>query len=214
MAGAALIDLADIAPYSMFSPERLASMVEALLTVDREGLNGDVVECGVWKGGNIILARKVSPGRICWLYDTFTGMTEPGPEDVKPNGKSAHLGWERRKSLNMDWCKAALDEVKANLSETGVYDESRLRFVVGDIRETLAIETNLPERIAVLRLDTDWYASTRASLQALYPRVVAGGFLIVDDWGHWAGARRAVEEYFGPDFEPVRIDYTAVLTRK
>lgn len=85
-----------------------------------------------------------------------------------------------------------------------------LEFVIGPVEETLI--TKVPERIALLRLDTDWYESTRAELEYLYPRLVVGGVLIVDDYGHWKGARKAVDEYFaalGNDAPLLnRLDYT------
>ncbi len=188
-----------IAPYTKTSPERIECMISSLREIDARGIEGDIVECGVWRGGNIILARKVSPDRICWLYDTFTGMPEPGPHDgAKAKGK-----WRKH------WCEASIDDVIDCLVQTDVYDPNKLRFCAGDVAETLLI--NPPEKIALLRLDTDWYESTKLELEVLYPRLQSGGVLIVDDYGHWQGSRKAVDEYFrGSFFNFEKIDYTAI----
>lgn len=207
--------IATIRPYTMTGLDRCRAMLKSVETIDREKIDGDIVECGVWCGGNIILARKMSPSRVCWLYDTFTGMTEPGPEDISFSGLLAADRHRNRQETGLGWCVASLDEVKANLSETGTYDESRLRFVVGDVCETLLNTANLPDKIALLRLDTDFYASTKAELEILWPRVVPGGILIVDDYGHWMGSQAAVDEYFaGQKINLHKIDYTAVMLRK
>lgn len=200
-----------VAPYTMTGPERRSAMMHALLNIEEWMIEGDVVECGVWMGGNIILARTLCPGRICWLYDTFSGMTLPGPHDISSSGLSAVERYNERAGL--PWAAASVGEVKDTLRKAHVYDDDYLRFVVGDVEETLKAES--PDRIALLRLDTDWHASTKIELEVLYPRLSPGGVLIVDDYGHWHGAKRAVDEYFA-DSRPrmVYIDYTAVMMTK
>jgi hypothetical protein len=190
-------------PYTKTGPERRAAMVAAVQRIDAKGIKGDIVECGVWRGGNIIIARKLSPRRVCWLYDTFTGMTEPGPVDISRKGVSA---LER---FHAGWCEASIGKVEESLRETGVWNPDYLRFIEGKVEETLLVPENLPGKIALLRLDTDWYTSTKAELEILYPRLARGGVLIVDDYGHWQGARKAVDEYFGK-VRLTKIDYTAV----
>lgn len=186
-------------------------MIEAVLEIDRNNIPGDIVECGVWKAGNIIAARKLSPKRVCWLYDTFTGMTKPGPDDVNRRGISALTLFAQATEA---WECASLAEVQDILARHDVLDDNLTRFVVGDVCQTLIDKANLPDRIALLRLDTDWYASTLVELAVLYPRLEHGGILIVDDYGHWQGARKAVDEYFGADYPKTMIDYTACLIRK
>jgi O-methyltransferase len=193
----------------MTGPERRAAMVEACRKIDADGIPGDVVECGVWRGGNIIIARKVCPDRVCWLYDTFTGMTQPTAVD----GQKAVDRWAVNQAEGRGWCKRSLDHVRTSLRETDVYDEAKLRFVAGKVEETLRDPVNLPDRIALLRLDTDWHSSTKAELEILYPRLSSGGVLIIDDYGHWQGCRKAVDEFF-PMTKWVRIDYTAVMLVK
>lgn len=193
--------------YTKGTRERVAAMVDALTELDAQDVPGDVVECGVWSGGNIILSRLVSPKRICWLYDTFHGMTEPGQYDVKASGHPAPKG------KNWDW--VSVEEVRGNLELEHVLDDDYLRFVEGPVEQTLLVESNLPEWIALLRLDTDWYQSTKMELEILYPRLVPGGVLIVDDYGHWAGCRKATNDYFAEDALRLEwLDYTAVMMRK
>lgn len=191
-----LIELVE--PYTKTGIERRTAMIAAVQEIDARGIEGDIVECGVWRGGNIILARKLSPERVCWLYDTFTGMPRPGEHD----GEKAHGKWRK------NWCAVSLDDVIQCLIETGTYDPNKLRFVQGDVAETLHVHP--PEKIALLRLDTDWYESTRMELELLYPRLQSGGVLIVDDYGHWSGCKKACDEFFGSEWQPLQIDYTAV----
>ena len=92
-----------------------------------------------------------------------------------------------------DWCFASLDEVKQNVIKTG-YNTEKLHFIKGKVENTLP--KYAPKQIALLRLDTDWYESTKHELIHLFPRLVSGGVLILDDYGYWAGAKKAVDEYF------------------
>jgi O-methyltransferase len=200
-----------IEPYTKTGTERFAAMAAALRRIDAEGIPGVVVECGVWRGGNIILARKLSPGRVCWLYDTFTGMTPPEPVDVSiSSGKPASISYNKKMQRGDKWAGVSVEEVRANLSEMGVLDDDKLRFVVGPVEKTLTDKANLPSGIALLRLDTDWFASTKIELEVLYPIIAPGGILIVDDYGHWAGSKKAVDKYFGPSVPMHKIDYTAI----
>jgi len=179
-------------------------MAKACQRIEIKGVEGDVVECGVWRGGNIILARFYCPDRVCWLFDTFEGMANRSEWDVSRSGVKVGLG----KSA------VSIEEVTDNLRVTGTFDARKVRFVKGLVEETLLDESNLPERIALLRLDTDWYQSTKIELEVLWPRVVPGGVLIVDDYGHWLGARKAVDEYFKGALPFERIDYTAIMAVK
>ena len=148
--------------------------------------------------------------RCFHLFDTFEGMTPPTERDVEFDGKTAQelLQSSDRNDSSSVWCYAPLEGVRAVLSSTG-YNPDRLVFVKGRVEDTLP--AHAPERIALLRLDTDWYESTRHELEHLYPRLVQGGVLIIDDYGHWQGARRAVDEYIGENRLPLllnRIDYS------
>lgn len=202
----------DIKNYTKSGPERIEAMKSALRHIDLNNVTGDIVECGVWRGGNIMLARKMCPKRVCWLYDTFEGMTEPGPFDLKRSGNKP----PPNKAISKNWTKASLEEVKSNFIEFNLYDITKMRFVIGDVCLTLLLEKNLPENIALLRLDTDWYQSTAVELRQLYPRLVSGGIMIVDDYGHWLGARKAVDDYLSAKEIALlqKIDYTAVMMVK
>jgi hypothetical protein len=202
--------------YSKATVQRMAAMQAALELVDDQGVEGDVVECGVWHGGHLIMARLVSPHRHCWAYDTFTGMTEPGPYDITRGGRPALPKYRIIEEANKPWMTASLEQVQSNFIAEGVLD--RVRFIVGDVIKTLRDPANLPDKIALLRLDTDWYESTKVEMEVLYPRLVEGGILIIDDYGHWLGARKAVQEYFsanGWSAQKLRpIDYSAVMMVK
>lgn len=204
---------ASIGPYTKSSVARLAAMAGAIRSIDREGILGDIVECGIWRGGNIILARILSPGRICWLYDTFNGMTRPRSIDRTRSGGSALEKYIRKTEHGQFWAAASVGEVRGIFDHMGVLNDDRLIFIEGDVEVTLKDPENVPDKIALLRLDTDWHDSTKIELEVLYPKLVPGGYLIVDDYGHWMGARKAVDDYLG-SIPRTPIDYTAILIRK
>ena len=203
--------------YTMTSAERLAALCDAVRYVAQQRIPGDIVECGVWRGGSMMAVARTllqvgDAGRNLHLFDTFEGMTDPGDLDVAADGRPARellRGTERTDpGRDSPWCYAPMAEVDAAMRGTG-YDPARIRLVRGRVEETLPRQA--PERIALLRLDTDWYESTRHELRHLYPRLSVGGVLIIDDYGHWQGARRAVDEFIAQQAAPLylhRIDYT------
>jgi O-methyltransferase len=183
----------------MTTPERLFGLIQAVRYIEQAGIPGSIVECGVWRGGSLMAAAlallELGKGeRDLYLYDTYEGMAEPDAHDVDYRGGAAadRLATEKRTRSSEIWAYAPLEDVRRNLQQTG-YDQQRLHFVKGKVEDTLPGEA--PEDIALLRLDTDWYASTRHELIHLYPRLRRGGVLILDDYGHWRGARQAVDEY-------------------
>jgi len=186
---------------TMVSSQRLWNTFLACRYVVEQQILGDFVECGVWRGGNAILAAQVfrssQARRGIWLFDTFAGMTEPTAADFKiRTGKKALPQFlKSRRGAISQWCFASLDDVKAQFAVRGLLSPE-IRFVEGDVMSTLSDPSNLPEQIAVLRLDTDWYESTKQELEMLYPRLSSGGVLIIDDYGSWSGCRLAVDEYF------------------
>jgi len=200
--------------YTMTSVERQWALINAVRYAVRAQIAGDIVECGVWRGGAAMAAALTLLGeqggdRRLWLYDTFAGMTEPARDN---DGSAAVRAWrrQRRSDGGNDWCRASLQDVRANMERTG-YPADHIRYVEGPIEQTLRDPVNIPHRIAVLRLDTDWYESTRIELEQLYPRLAPGGVLIIDDYGYWQGARKAVDDFFAASAEPIllnRIDET------
>ncbi|MDB5266106.1 MAG: hypothetical protein JWM39_819 [Parcubacteria group bacterium] len=198
---------------TMTSRERQQALYQAVNYIADNNIEGDIVECGVWKGGSsmisaLALKAKHQTDRKLYLYDTFAGMSAPTKEDVSLHGTAAQGKWEALADGDKNlWDYASLKEVQGNLATTG-YPKDNLIFVSGKVEDT--IPATMPERIAVLRLDTDWYESTKHELEHLFPLLVPGGVLIIDDYGHWQGARQAVDEYLAtqPPMFLARIDYT------
>jgi hypothetical protein len=203
--------LARVAPFTMTSPERIAALVDAARYVAAADVPGAIVECGVWRGGSMMAAAlallEAGDLRDLYLFDTFAGMTAPTADDVDNDGiAAAGFYADSMADDHNTWCYASLGDVRANLLSTG-YPAEKCHFVKGDVLRTIPIG-DMPD-IAILRLDTDWYESTRHELAHLYPRLSRSGVLIIDDYGHWQGCRKAVDEYFSarPLFM-FRIDYT------
>ena len=186
-----------VRPRTMTSPEKLFALVVAVRHVVDHAIAGDIVECGVWRGGSMqaiartLLARGVTD-RDLHLFDTFEGMPEPTAEDRRFDGAPAQALLEEKPRTAWVWAVASLEDVQAGMAETG-YPPQRLHYHRGRVEDTLPAAA--PERIALLRLDTDWYASTRHELDHLYDRVSSGGVILFDDYGYWEGARQAVDEF-------------------
>lgn len=200
------------------SVERLFALYEALIYIVKNKIPGDIVECGVYKGMTPVLAARTLArlgdfGRKIYLYDTFEGMPPAGGEDLEmTSGKSAEtLRREGGNKPYSEYSRASEEEVRKNISSVE-YPQENFIFVKGRVEST--IPGTLPHSIALLRLDTDWYQSTYHELKHLYPKVSSRGVLIVDDYGHWAGAKKAVDQYFEETRQPIflsRIDYTGRL---
>jgi O-methyltransferase len=209
-------------PSTMTGVPRLLALVDAVRYCVRRDIPGSFAECGVWLGGSVkaMLLTLLELGvrdRDVYLYDTFEGMTEPTQHDTSSIAGSALDAWreaERREDrvygtlFNPELFNE--DAVRETLIATG-YPEERLHFVKGPVEQT--IPATMPGSLALLRLDTDWYESTRHELDHLYPLLSSGGVLIIDDYGHWEGCRRAVDEYFAERPAPLlsRIDYAGRL---
>jgi hypothetical protein len=210
----------EVAPFTMTSPERVIALRDAVDYVCQRRLSGDFVECGVWRGGSMMVVAKVLRSRnelrTLHLFDTFEGMSEPSEHDRSYRGNSAldELAGATRDDARSIWCVAGEEDVRQNLASTG-YPMDRVRLVRGKVEDTLPAAA--PERISLLRLDTDWYESTKHELECLYERVESGGVIIIDDYGYWQGARKAVDEYLAKlDPRPLltRVDSTGRLLLK
>lgn len=208
-------DIQAVLPYTITTVARLTALLDGVEYVVSAGIPGDFVECGVWKGGSAMamalgLKRLGATDRKLYLFDTFSGMSEPTNEDVSVRGEDAAEMWPNMQlgENKNSWCLVSLESCKENLRRTG-YPESNLHFVKGKVEDTLPGQA--PEQIALLRLDTDWFESTYHELVHLYPRLSPGGMLILDDYGYWDGARKAVDQYFSERGEKVylhRVDET------
>jgi hypothetical protein len=194
---------------TMVEKDVLVATALACKYVIENEIPGDFVECGVYRGGNAILAAAIfaekDPTRRVWLFDTFAGNTEPS---LERDGISAFTKHRELQRLEFnEWSYSSLQEVKQNFENFGLLS-STINFIEGDVRETLNEEINIPDQIAVLRLDTDWFDSTLVELETLYPRLIhhkGGGVLIIDDYGYSSGARDATEEYFTKVSRPFLI---------
>lgn len=210
-----------VRPYTMTSAERIFSLCDAVRYIQEGKIEGNVVECGVWKGGSMMavadtLLKTGGQERDLYLFDTFEGMAPPTENDVDIGGVSAEQLLEMSDKAQEDsvWCRAGLDTVKAAVSLIG-YPTDKIHYVQGMVEQT--IPQHAPEKIALLRLDTDWYESTKHEMEHLFPRLVKGGVIIIDDYGHWQGARKAVDEYLAKHNIRMflnRIDYTGRIAVK
>jgi O-methyltransferase len=185
-----------VRPYTMTSPERVAALIAAVRYVVERGIPGDIVECGVWRGGSMMAAAHTlkslgDQDRTLHLFDTFEGMPDPTDRDRRYDGRPASEFLANRGRDDLYWASCSVEDVQANMGLIGY--QGAVRYIEGRVEETIPREA--PERIALLRLDTDWYASTKHELEQLYDRVTPGGVLIVDDYGWWQGSRQAVDEF-------------------
>ena len=204
-----------VAPYTMTAREGLEttySLFQAVKYICQNKIPGDIVECGVWRGGSMMLVAYAldyfgDRSRDLYLYDTFTGMTEPSEIDVDFDNIAYKPRWKQITGVGgMMGFGDTVEGVKVNLRLTG-YPEQQMHFVVGDVLQT--IPATVPSRISLLRLDTDWYQSTLHELEHLYDLLVPHGVLIIDDYGWCRGSRMAADEFFGRQpFKPMmhRVD--------
>ncbi|MGE0565661.1 MAG: TylF/MycF/NovP-related O-methyltransferase [Pseudolabrys sp.] len=183
----------------------IAQLSRSVRYIIEAGIPGDFVECGVYKGASIVTIIRTLQAlgvtdRKIWLYDTFEGMPEPEEIDVHyaqtPTEDGGIKSWELHKKPDTggsDWCFCPIDEVKRTVYRTG-YPQDNLNFVKGLVENT--IPGTIPSDIALLRLDTDFYSSTKHEFTHLYPILRKGGVLIIDDYGAYQGSRIATDEYF------------------
>jgi O-methyltransferase len=205
--------------YSMTNVTRMWALIQAYEYVVARKIPGDFVECGVWKGGNLMLLSDLQAHtgekRNILGFDTFSGMTEPSSEDYDYRGiRVADLLGQISKidGGNSIHAMASLEMVQSNLLKNNAQN---VKLISGDVANTLRDKSNLPEQISILRLDTDWFESTKIELEILYPLLAPGGVLIIDDYGHYSGARKAVDDYFKFDRPWLHfVDYTCRLMVK
>lgn len=203
-----------IRPYTMLSVERLWSLFFHAREICLEDLPGNFVECGVAAGGSSALLSWVVKThsrrpRVVFSLDTFEGMPAPTDEDRHQGVAADDTGW------GTATCSAPLESLLGICDQLG--SRSVVRPLVGLFQDTLPVHRAEMGEIAFLHMDGDWYDSTRAILLNVYDQVVAGGFVQVDDYGHWDGCRKAIHEFEserGLSFRPVVLDSTGVWFRK
>ncbi len=196
-----------VQPYTMTNSDKVYALIQSARYIVRHNIEGDVVECGVWRGGSMQAAARAlleagDTSRKLYLFDTFEGMSEPTEYDVRSDGRSATELMEVSDKSRRIWAIAPLDEVKAGFKAVP-YPEDKLHYVIGKVEDTIPGE--LPERIAILRLDTDWYESTKHELDYAYPQLSPGGVLIIDDYGRFAGAKKATDDFVATLDEPIML---------
>ncbi len=191
----------EIAPHACQLPEAVAQLSRAVKYLVENDISGDFVECGVFKGASIVCMIRTLQSlgrddRDIWLYDTFEGMPKPAEIDHYMEWAEGETvkHWEKLQRPNggSDWVRGPFYIVRENVNRTQ-YPEGRIKYVQGMVEATLP--ERAPEKIAILRLDTDFYSSTKHELEHLYPRVVSGGVIIIDDYGAFRGSQVATDEY-------------------
>ena len=194
---------------TMIGMARLDNLQRAIKSVIRDGIDGDLIETGVWRGGATILMRAALEAygdrqRAVWVADSFSGL--PKPDDQYPADSKDEL-W------SFEELAVSVDEVRRNFERYGLLDD-RVQFLVGWFEDTLPAAPI--DRLAVLRLDGDMYSSIYQVLTTLYPRLSVGGYLIVDDY-HLDSCKAAISDYrehCGIDDELIDIDGSGVYWRR
>ena len=191
------------------------SLIQIMKYLDQKKIEGDLLECGVFRGGSLamicLLAEKYEMKKKIYAYDTFgSGHSvftkfDLNMKNMTPVSSNSHK----------EGFFPSLNNVKDNLIKLNVAKNYMPEFIKGKVEETLYVETNLPKKIALARIDTDLYDSTKHELEVYYPRIVSGGILHINDYGGCAGVKKAVDEYFSDKRVWMhRIDYTCRLIIK
>ena len=187
---------------TLTTDQRIWLLIQSFKHLNSNNITGDFVECGVWRGGNLILLAelclKYNLNKNIIGFDTFEGMTEPNDYDLNYRGKSAKKNLNKyinnKDHKDSIWQSSSLEMTSKYIKKKTKYNNIKL--IKGDVAKTLKKSENLPKKISLLRLDTDFYESTKLELEVLYPLLVKGGILIIDDYGQWKGCKKAVDEYF------------------
>jgi len=207
-------------PFTMVGYRRLANAHHLAGLIEEKGLEGAIVECGVWKGGcSAVMAHQTTLAgskRNVWLFDSFQGLPVPTMSD---GDKACDLveGNATGALAPIGKCEGTYEDVRRVFFDVLDLPEERVKVVQGWFQDTLPEHKSTIDPIALLRLDGDWYESTKVCLDNLYDKVVSGGYIIIDDYGHWEGCRRAVDEFFekhGINVDLVTIDETGCYFKK
>ena len=201
-----------IMPYSLVGVGGLEVTYKTVKNVCEQDISGDIVELGVARGGCAALMASVMfdkylCGRIqrkLWLFDSYEGL--PDPTDMDFNSELGNGTGDHVRPLPKGSCLGQLDEVKHLMFKKNDFPKERIEFVKGWFDKTVPVTKKEIQEIAVLRIDGDWYESTKCCLENLYDKVISGGYIIVDDYQSCYGCRRAVDEFiqnrnFNPDIK-------------
>ena len=189
--------------YTMLGCRRGRYLYRMAATVERRGVPGDLVDCGVWNGGSSVLLSRGAPSRRIWAFDSFEGLPEPTWRDGESSAGYAGA------------CEGSAERVRDAFARFA--EPARLRIVKGWFADTFPQTASEIDQVAVLHADGDWYDSVLLTLRTFHPKVVSGGYVVVDDYGHWEGARRATEEFrdeAGVSEALVSIDGNAAYWRR
>ena len=197
-------------PYTMLTYPRLSKLYEMATHLERKKISGCFVECGVWNGGSAGVVAKVAEhnkNRHIWLFDSWEGLPQPSQFDISYTGRQGEKG----DALGSE------EKVKELILKKLKLNNNRVHLVKGWFDDTIPLYKKDINKIALLHLDCDWYKSVKFCLEELYDNVVEGGFIGIDDYGHWRGCKRAVDEFVenrNLNIELVKIDYTGVYFEK
>jgi hypothetical protein len=204
----------------IYGAEPAWSLYKSIEHIVTHNIAGDIVECGVWNGGSILLAAEAllhfgDTSRQLYLYDTFAGMPRPDDIDKTWDGVPALPDWERSAANGQIMGFGGTVDMVRDVLRQSAYPQDQFIFVPGLVEQT--IPEICPRQISLLRLDTDFYRSTRHELVHLYPRLTTGGILIIDDYGYLQGARIATDDYIREHNLPIflaRVDQSVRLAIK
>lgn len=209
-----------VCPYTMVGYKGLSNAYELSKNIEKNKINGAFVECGVWRGGcaavMAFIAERAKSRRKIWLFDSFEGLPEPTDKDGLAAEEYA-AGKTRGNLETINKCVGPLADVKKIFFEILRINPQNVIIKEGWFQDTLPSARGVIGPIAILRLDGDWYESTRCCLDNLYNMVIPGGYIIIDDYGYWEGARRALDEFFlERRINPylIRIDDTRIYFKK
>ena len=210
--------LARISPYTMLNYARLKNVYTLSKRVIERKVEGGFVECGVWKGGCIgtmgLAARKMGEERELWLFDSFEGLKKPTEKD----GQKGRLYKEGRLlGISTEGCITKKEEVEDLLFFRLNFKGEVVHIIEGWIEDTLPVYKERIGKISILRIDLDFYKSTKFCLYQLYDSVASGGYIIIDDYYDWEGCKTAVDEFIrekGLQPEIIQVDYSACYFEK
>ncbi len=192
------------------------SIIQALKYIKNNKVDGDIVETGVFHGGGLIFLNEIMKNiglkKKIWGYDTFTGVPEIDfKNDELISGQKIKKESEKDKLIYRN-----VNQVKKILLKKSFSSQNLPNLIIGDTRKTLKQKKNLPKKISFIRLDTDFYESTLNELNTLYPRLVKNGILLIDDYGHHKGCKKAVDKFFRNNKKILmhRVDYTVRMIIK